>query len=207
MVAHLQRRLTHAARTRADILEVATELAARGGLESLSLGRLAEAMAMSKAGVYAHFGSKEALELAIVEAAFETFVKEVAMPASMAPVGLPRLEALFDGYFRYVVNRAEKGGCFFTAASMEFDDRTGPVRDKIAELTAARDGLIEAAIVEAKAKRQVKGVPKELAISVLALATGTAVIFQMKRDPSLFDATRKAMKRLLGVEMSASKQQ
>src|SRR5947209_386064 len=104
------RRMSHAERTRADILAVAVRLAAQEGLEGLSVGTLATAVGMSKAGVFAHFGSKEGLQLATVDAAFAELVNEVVTPAQEVAPGLPRLHAMIDLYFAYVSRRATSGG-------------------------------------------------------------------------------------------------
>jgi AcrR family transcriptional regulator len=195
----LIRRVSHAERTRADILSVAVQLAARDGLEGLSVGALATAVGMSKAGVFAHFGSKEALQLAVVEEAFAQFVGEVAEPALAAEAGLQRLEALMDNYFDYVARRADQGGCFFTAASLEFDDRPGKVRDRILTLFEARLAMIEQALREARTQRDVRGDPAQLAFEVTSLALGTSVQFQLTRDPAIFQRARRALRDRLGL--------
>jgi AcrR family transcriptional regulator len=183
----LIRRLSHAERTRADILGVAVRLAAQEGIEGLSLGNLAAAVGMSKAGVFAHFGSKEALQLATVETAFAEFAHEVIEPAMAAAPGVPRLRAMIDSYFAYVLRRSASGGCFFTAASVEFDDRTGVVHDRIVELMKARSSLIETAIQEALGERASPVDVEQLAFEVIALGTGANVQFQLTKDPQVLE--------------------
>lgn len=188
----LIRRLTHAERTRAEILSVAVRLAAQEGIEGLSLGNLAAAVGMSKAGVFAHFGSKEALQLATVETAFAQFTSEVIEPAMAAAAGLPRLRAMIDHYFAYVMRRSAAGGCFFTAASVEFDDRAGVVHDRIVELMSARTSLIEAAIQEALGEGDSPIDATQLAFEVIALGTGAIVQFQLTKDPQVLERARHA---------------
>src|SRR6516162_11436212 len=126
-----------ATKTRRDILQVAVDIASAEGLEGLSIGRLATELEMSKTGIFSHFGSKEQLQLATVETAKEIFLKEVAQPALDSPLGIARLQAMLEHWLGYVERIVFRGGCFFAAASAEFDSRPGPVRDKIAELTKA----------------------------------------------------------------------
>src|SRR6266481_3803869 len=119
---------SRAARTRAEILKRAVDIASAEGLEGLSIGRLASELQMSKTGVFAHFGSKEQLQLAVVEAAKQIFVQYVVQPAVKQPRGLPRLGAMLESWIGYVESIVFRGGCFFAAASAEFDSRPGPVR-------------------------------------------------------------------------------
>src|SRR5271154_2501507 len=120
-------------RTRSAILGKAVSLASIEGLEALTIGRLATKLRMSKSGLFAHFGSKEALQCSAVEAASEIFVQEVIRPCSGLR-GLRRLRALCQLWFRHTELRAFPGGCFLTAASLEFDDRPGKVHDLIVKL-------------------------------------------------------------------------
>lgn len=106
----------------------AFELATINGVSGLSIGRLAEETGLSKSGLFAHFGSKEALEVAVVEEASRQFVQDVLVPALHEPRGEPRLRALFDNWLAW---GDRPGGCFFVAASAELDDRPGPPRDAL----------------------------------------------------------------------------
>jgi AcrR family transcriptional regulator len=116
--------------TRAAILDAALVLAARGGLEGLSIGSLAEAMRMSKSGVFAHFGSREDLQIAVVREYHRRFAEEVFFPAMQAPRGLPRLRQLFENWVRRVSVEIDSG-CIYISGAVEFDDRPGPVRDEL----------------------------------------------------------------------------
>src|SRR5260370_31124237 len=120
-------------RTREGILRAAVCVASVEGLGGLSIGRLADELKMSKSGLFAHFGSKEDLQLATVEMARQIVVEHVIRPALAQPEGMPRLWALCDGWLCHVEKRVFAGGCFFTAASFEFDSRSGPVPDSIAD--------------------------------------------------------------------------
>jgi AcrR family transcriptional regulator len=122
--------------TRAQILERAALLARTTGLSGLSIGRLAEELALSKSGLFAHFGSKEALEVEVLKEARRQFVEGVVVPALKEKRGEPRVRALFE---RWVEWAARQGGCLMTAASAELDDKTGPVRDEVE--AAQRDWL------------------------------------------------------------------
>src|SRR5258708_21917146 len=119
-------------RTREGILRFAVNLASVQGLDGLTIGRLADELKMSKSGLFAHFGSKEELQLATIEMARQIFTEHVVTPAFGSPEGMPRLWELCDRWLSHVENRVFTGGCFFTAASFEFDSRTGPIRDRIA---------------------------------------------------------------------------
>src|SRR5918912_951571 len=114
-------RKAHGERTRRGILEAAVDIASAEGLEGLTIGRLASEMEMSKSGLFAHFGSKEDLQLATVDAAREIFIREVIRPAFDTGQGLARLWKLCDIWLMYVRGGVFRGGCFFAAAAAEFD--------------------------------------------------------------------------------------
>ena len=118
--------------TRRNILRLAVDVASRQGLDALTIGELAKELGMSKSGLFAHFGSKEDLQIDTIEAAEIMFGEAIVCPAfTMAP-GLARLAGLLEGYIRYLEHSVFAGGCFFSAAAAEFDDRPGRVRDRIA---------------------------------------------------------------------------
>ena len=119
-------------RSRRKILDAAAKLATTEGLEGLSIGRLAEHIGMSKSGLYAHFGSKEELQLATIETAGEIFAAEVVAPAGAAPTPLAKIEVLCEQFLSHLERRVFPGGCFFASASAEFDTHPGPVRERIA---------------------------------------------------------------------------
>src|SRR5688572_23134710 len=117
--------------TRRSILDHAVGLASQVGLEGLTIGRLSDELELSKSGLFAHFRSKEALQVDVLRHAGERFVQAVVRPALKAPRGEPRLRALFDGWLEWARGRAMPGGCLFVAAATEFDDKAGPVREQL----------------------------------------------------------------------------
>jgi AcrR family transcriptional regulator len=123
--------------TRDRIVDRAFRLASRDGLAGLSLGRLATELGLSKSGLFAHFGSKEGLELEILKRASERFIEDVVRPALKAPRGLPRIRKLFTNWLAWITDPGRPGGCIFYAASVEFDDTSGPQRDFLVGSQAA----------------------------------------------------------------------
>jgi AcrR family transcriptional regulator len=117
--------------TRARIVETALRAASVDGLEGISLGKVAGDIGMSKSGLFAHFDSKEALQVDVIEAAAEKFAAVVVVPALSAPRGEPRLRALFEHWLKWEQNESLPGGCVFMHAVAELDDRPGPVRDAL----------------------------------------------------------------------------
>ena len=148
---------------------------------------------MSKAGLFAHFGSKDALQLATVRAAQQQFLDEVMAVGARQTAAVPRLKALLEAYFKYIERRANKGGCFITAATLEFDDRPGTVRDELVALGQARSALISAALTEASALLKTKWDVPQLAFEITALSVGANVEFQLTRDPSVLARARRAL--------------
>lgn len=128
--------------TRARILEHAYELAGSVGLEGLTIGVLASELQLSKSGLFAHFGSKESLQIAVLEHAARHFEQVVFRPALEAPRGTPRLRALFERWLTYVDGKAAQG-CVFMSAAMNWDDRDGPVRAALVEWFRKLHQLIE----------------------------------------------------------------
>ncbi|QNM98473.1 TetR/AcrR family transcriptional regulator [Chitinimonas koreensis] len=118
--------------TREAILDAAIDLAREVGLSALTIGALAERAGMSKSGLFAHFGAKEELQLAVLRAAQSRFDDEVSRIAFQAPRGLPRLRELFERWLGWAAAQRQPGGCLMIAAASEFDDRPGPVRDFLA---------------------------------------------------------------------------
>jgi AcrR family transcriptional regulator len=125
--------------TRTAILEVALATASRIGLEALSIGELAKQAGLSKSGLFAHFASKEDLQLEVVRRAIARFVELVIVPALKKPRGEPRVRSLFENWFAWSRSSELPGGCLFIAASSEFDDQPGPVRDLL--LSSQKDWL------------------------------------------------------------------
>ena len=131
--------------TRAAILDSALSLASQMGLEGLSIGALAEVAGMSKSGVFAHFGSREELQIAVIREYHRRFEEEVFFPAMREPRGVPRLRALFERWLRRVSVEMDSG-CIYISGAVEFDDRPGPVRDALVDMVRAWQQALERAI-------------------------------------------------------------
>jgi AcrR family transcriptional regulator len=131
--------------TRAAILDAALGLASHMGLEGLSIGALAEVTQMSKSGVFAHFGSREELQISVVREYHAKFEEEVFYPALRQPRGLPRLRALFERWVKRVSVEIDSG-CIYISGAVEFDDRPGPVRDALVSMVRAWHAAMERAI-------------------------------------------------------------
>ncbi len=131
--------------TRAAILDAALVLASHMGLEGLSIGALAEVTQMSKSGVFAHFGSREELQISVIREYHRRFEEEVFFPSMSEPRGLPRLRALFERWVRRVSVEVDSG-CIYISGAVEFDDRPGPVRDALAAMVQTWQATLERAI-------------------------------------------------------------
>lgn len=119
--------------TRKTILDGAIPMASLKGLNGITIGDLAAALGMSKSGLYVHFGSKEALQLALIDRVFADFARDVAAPALAVPEGAEQLKALLDGWVAWSCAEPHPGGCPMLAAVMDADAAPGPVRDRLAE--------------------------------------------------------------------------
>ena len=190
---------TKGQRTRNSIREVAAALATEEGLDPLSIGRLAEATQMSKSGLFAHFGSKEELQLATVDHAAKLFVAEVIDPARSAPRGLARIWALCDHMVGYAERQVFPGGCFFAATSFEFNNRPGPVRDRIEEMIRSWLSYLEHAVEQAQEAGELdaKVSAREIAFQLDAFAQASNAQYQLFRDPQVFDDARRAIQERL----------
>ena len=131
--------------TKAAIIDAALSLASQVGLEGLSIGAIAEVMGMSKSGVFAHFGSREELQISVVREYHERFERDVFRPALQHPRGLPRLRALFDNWMRQTSLEIDSG-CIYISGAVEFDDRPGPVRDALVETVTTWQAALRRAI-------------------------------------------------------------
>lgn len=188
-------RKARGSRTRQAILEVAVHVASAEGLEGLTIGRLASELSMSKSGLFAHFGSKEELQLATVEAARDIFIREVIRPSFEAEKGLPSLWKLCDVWLAYVRDEVFRGGCFFAAAAAEFDGRPGLVRDRIAAIMKEWLATLRGAINEAREANQLNADadPAQLAFELNALEMGANWAFQLYGDRQAFSRAREAI--------------
>jgi AcrR family transcriptional regulator len=184
-----------AAKTRRDILQVAVDIASAEGLEGLSIGRLATELEMSKTGIFSHFGSKEQLQLATVEAAKEIFLEQVARPPLKSLQGVSRLKAMLEHWLGYVERIVFRGGCFFAAASAEFDSRPGRVRNRIAELTKAWILALQEEIRFAQRQKEISDSvnPAQLAFELHAYVQEANWAFKLFNDKSAFLLARRAI--------------
>lgn len=180
--------------TRAAILEAAIDLASVEGLEGLSIGRLAKRMSMSKSGVIGHFESKTDLQLEAVAAAIVVFEQAVLEPEREAP-GLPRLRARIERWIEHVASGRFEGGCFFWAASAEFDGRPGPVRDAVARATAHwLDGLAEEVrLAQRLGELDADQEPEQLAFELHAFVQEANWAKQLLGREDAFERARRAV--------------
>jgi AcrR family transcriptional regulator len=190
-IGRFQSRRQRGAATRAAILDRAVDLASAGGLEALTIGRLAGELGMSKSGLFAHFGSKQDLQLAIVEAAAARFRAAVVEPALGAPDGAARIRAMAAAYLAHIDSDAYSGGCFWAAASAEYDDRPGPVRDAIASAMDAWLGELERQARIAGAAE-----PERLAFELHAVVMGANSRYRLTGDRRVFGYARDAVEGL-----------
>src|SRR5438309_10783663 len=154
--ATTDRRRLRGERTRHAILSHAAQLASSEGLEAVSLQRLADDLGISKSGLFAHFGSKEELQLATIEAASQIFTDEVIRPALAQPRGVRRVWALCNSWLSYVERGVFPGGCFFWAVAEEFDSRRpGPVRDSVLKKKGYWSYSLQRAVREAQAAGEI----------------------------------------------------
>ena len=187
------------ARTRQSILDRAVDLASLEGLEGLTIGRLADELGLSKSGLFAHFGSKEELQLATIEQARNRFISTVVRPALDAPRGYPRLLALCRSWLQYVKSGTFPGGCFFAAASFEFDGRPGPIRDIIARLMddwiETLEKAIRMAIDEGHLYPDLD--PAQLAFELNALFFGANFAYYLRGDREAVNRAERAIEQRL----------
>ena len=155
------RHLHKGQQTKAAIVDAALQLAAQIGLEGLSIGALADATGMSKSGVFAHFGSREELQISVIHEYHQRFEQEVFYPAMAQERGLPRLTALFDRWIQRTSIELDSG-CIYISGAVEFDDRPGPVRDALANSVRTWHAAMRRAIVQCKECGQLRAGTDEL---------------------------------------------
>jgi AcrR family transcriptional regulator len=184
--------------TRAAILEAALSLATHMGLEGLSIGVIAETMRMSKSGVFAHFGSREELQISVIREYHRRFADEVFFPSMDAPRGLSRLEALFERWLARVSVEVDSG-CIYISGAVEFDDRPGPVRDALVEMVrawhAALDRAIRQAIDEGHLRADTD--PVQMLFEMHGLILSLHHDARFMRVPGAPDRARRAFSRLI----------
>lgn len=184
--------------TRAAILDAALGLASHMGLEGLSIGALAEVTQMSKSGVFAHFGSREELQISVVRHYHTRFEEEVFFPAIAEERGLPRLRALFDRWVRRVSVELDSG-CIYISGAVEFDDRPGPVRDALAQMVRTWHAALQRAIEQAveKGHLRVDTDPTQLLFEVHGLILALHHDARFLRIPGAPDRARAGFERIV----------
>lgn len=187
-------------RSRERILNEAARLATVEGLEGLSISRLAEAIGMSKSGLYAHFDSKQDLQLATIDTAREIMMAVVTRPALAAPRGIRRLRAVCMRFLDYVDQRVFPGGCFYASTAPEMSMRPGPVRDRIAAHQREWMGMLDRLAAEASELGELPAEtdPAQLAFTLNAVITAANAGFMLHGDRSQLDRARLAVDELLG---------
>lgn len=182
-------------RTRGTILRAAASLATVEGLEGLSIGNLAVAIGMSKSGLYAHFRSKEELQLATVAEAERILTDEVIQPALTARPGLGQLTAACEAFFSYVERRVFPGGCFFAATALEMGTRPGPVKDRLAAIQSDFTGLLRSFAATAVEQGELSSDenPEWLAFELHAILLGADTKFVLNDDPDVIDMARRVV--------------
>lgn len=180
-------------------MSAAVDIASVEGLEGLTIGRLSKEVGMSKSGLFAHFGSKQELQLAAIDRARATFVEKVLAPSEAQPEGLPRLYAMESNWIDYVQDGTFRGGCFFAAASAEFDGRPGPIRERIASLTKYWRESLESEAVRALELGHIdeETDPALLAFQLHAFLQEANWAYQLLGDRVAFEQARAATQGLL----------
>ena len=188
-------------RTRSAILRAAASLATVDGLEGLSIGNLAAAIGMSKSGLYAHFGSKQELQLATVQEAGRIFAGEVVQPALAAPPGLPQLAAVCEAFFEHLRRRTFPGGCFFAGAALEMGTRPGPVKEAVAGFQAGFVDLLRGFAATAIEQNQLPPGedPDQLAFELNGICLAADANFVLHDNPAVLDLARQVARRRLGL--------
>jgi AcrR family transcriptional regulator len=164
--------LTKGERTRAAILDEALRLVSKAGLDGLTIGTLAEATGLSKSGLFAHFGSREDLLLAVLDHGQNQFTEVVLKPALAKPRGVPRLRAMFTNWLDWTESAELPGGCPMIGGATEFDDRPGPIRDMLAGGQRAWIDTLKRAVQQAVEEGQLPGAtdPEQVAFEMFGIA-------------------------------------
>jgi AcrR family transcriptional regulator len=185
--------------SRAAILLAAAKLATTKGLIGLSIGDLAAAVGMSKSGLYAHFKSKEELELATIETAAAIFDSEVLQPVTRAPAGIARLKSLADSFLSHLERRVFPGGCFFAAAAAELDTHPGPARDRVVELLNSWISLLRQCILDAEGIGEIDchAQVDQVVFEIQAMLLAANFLFVMTSDPMRLTQARRGVEDVL----------
>ncbi len=190
--------LSKAEQTKATIVDAALRLASQIGLEGLSIGAIAEVTQMSKSGVFAHFGSREELQISVVREYFSRFEQDVFTPTLALPRGLPRLRGLFANWMSQVAHEIQSG-CIFISGAVEFDDRSGPVRDALEQsmktwLAAVRRS-VALAVTESHFSPDVD--PKQVVFEIHGLILALHFEARFFKSPRSMDRAKAGFENLL----------
>jgi AcrR family transcriptional regulator len=190
--------------TRATILDAALTLASHMGLEGLSIGALAEVTQMSKSGVFAHFGSREELQISVVREYHAKFEAEIFEPSMAAPRGLPRLRAMYDRWFKRVSVEID-AGCIYISGAVEFDDRPGPVRDALVAMVQTWHAALERAILQSIAEGHLRADtdPQQMLFEVHGLILALHHDARFLRRPGTDARARTGFENVLAHYLSA----
>jgi AcrR family transcriptional regulator len=182
-------------RSRHVILDAAARLATVEGLEGLSIGRLAEHIGMSKSGLYAHFGSKEELQLATIETAAAIFQDDVIRPTEAVKAPLDRLKALCEAFLSHLERRVFPGGCFFVSAAAEFDTHPGPVKEEVASFLRGWLETLEELAARAQREGDLDATedPAQLAFELDAYLLMANMAYLLHNDPLTLQRARTAI--------------
>jgi AcrR family transcriptional regulator len=182
--------------TKTAILDRATTLARTVGLSGLTIGQLAEELALSKSGLFAHFGSKEALQVAVVQHGRQQFVDTVVLPSFKEKRGEPRIRSLFE---RWITWGAQRGGCILLAASFEVDDQDGAIRDEVTASQRDWMGVLaqaaRIAIEEGHFRRDLD--VDQFAFEVEGIMLAFHLALRLLRDPRAADRAKRAFQALV----------
>ncbi len=186
--------------TKQAIVDAALGLSTQIGLEGLSIGVLAEVMRMSKSGVFAHFGSREELQISVIREYFHRFEQEIFAPAMLQPKGLPRLQSLFDNWMKRVAVEIQSG-CIFISGAVEFDDRSGPVHDALASSVKTWLRAVLRAVVQAKECGHLRATADEqqMAFEIHGLILAVHYESRFLKNPGSVERARRGFANLLAV--------
>ena len=192
--------------TRERILDAAQAIARREGLEGLTIGRIAERLDMSKSGVFAHFGSREELQIAVIDDYARTFIDTVLLPAIDLPRGLPRLTAMFDNWLNRIVFVEIPNGCVFVSGAVDFDDKEGPVRDRMVAVARAWQGELQTAVQQAIAAGHLRNDTDagQLVFDLYGVMLSLHHDARLLRDPRAVGRARSGFERTIGFYADAS---
>ena len=193
-------KISRGSQTRAAILDAALKIAIRDGLEGLSIGMLADAMGMSKSGVFAHFGSREDLQIALIDEYARRFMDDVFFPALQQPRGLPRLTAMFENWLHRVQTIEIPNGCVFISGAVEFDDREGPVRDRMVTVNRGWQGEMQVAVRQAVECGHLRADcdPEQLVFELYGVMLALHHDARLLRDARAVERARRAFDRTVG---------